>query len=840
MSGSDERHTAKTLSLDARFPDTWALSGEHEVAPSSVVSLPPRYRDVARIAGGAFGEVRRVLDTALERTVAMKILHPEVASNARIAARFVAEMKLTAGLSHPGIVAVHDCGLLDDGRAWFTMREVRGRTLREVIEETHATMRRAGSGDHANGAALRRLVSAFVRACEAVAYAHRRGVVHRDLKPDNIMVGELGEVLVMDWGLGRYVGQADAPADSRDVDRGSAQLTQHGDVLGTPAYMPPEQALGQRDLHGPPSDVYALGAILYHVLAGRPPYAGSAKAVLEQVIAGPPDPLVLTHARVPEALVAACARAMDRSMDARHPDAEALAREVTAWLDGVARRERALALTERANALTPKLAALRSRAAAIRAEVAAAMDVVKPFDPVAKKRPVWALEDEAAKLDVEAALCEADQMETLHGALTVDPDLPEAHEALGEGYLAKLTAAERRGDRIEAARAEAQLRAHDRGRFTSILRGDGAVTLVTDPPGAEVWAARYVLRDQRLVPEPMGRLGITPLHALPLPHGSYRFTVRASGRIEVTIPLFIERGSHADGAAPGDRDPYPILLPAEEGWDPDDVYVPAGYAWIGGEAGAAETLPLRRIWVDAFALRRFPVTNEEYLSFLDDLVSQGREEEALAACPRPAAAMPASPGERVYGRDAQGRFTLRAAAGDASERVWQPDWPVVLVDAFAAEAYAHWRSRGAEMRYRLPSEIEREKAARGADGRRYPWGDAFDATFACVLDSHEGPPSRASIMAYPGDESPYGVRGLAGNVRDFCEDAWTREGPEIAGDRLVRAPVALCEAALVAVRGGAWTSRPALSRAEARFASKPDMRWNTTGIRLARSIGEAR
>src|SRR5690349_13667053 len=287
-----ESHPERTVTVAAPSP----MLAPSEIAspgPSSVApTLPPRYRDLGRIASGGFGEVRRVFDTALDRMVAMKILHADVAARPKVAARFLSEVKLTAGLAHPGIVAVHDWGRLDDGRLWYTMREVRGRTLGEVIDDVHEAADDAGFHETPSGWTFRRLVDAFGRVCQAVAYAHRRGVVHRDLKPDNIMVGELGDVLVMDWGLGRRVSdvsditdiaEPSAVVDSVAPDAGAEGLTHHGDVLGTPSYMPPEQALGQLELHGPPSDVYALGAILYHLLAGRPPYKGTALWVLAQV-----------------------------------------------------------------------------------------------------------------------------------------------------------------------------------------------------------------------------------------------------------------------------------------------------------------------------------------------------------------------------------------------------------------------------------------------------------------------------------------------------------------------------------------------------------------------------
>src|SRR5262249_7401155 len=144
-------------------------------------------------------------------------------------------------------------------------------------------------------------------------------------------------------------------------------------------------------------------------------------------------------------------------------------------------------------------------------------------------------------------------------------------------------------------------------------------------------------RDRRLVPVDLGLLWTTPLHAVPLQQGSYRLRLRAAantGLAEVVYPVLIARGEHWDGCAPGERDPYPIVLPREDELGPDDCYVPAGYAWIGGDPEASDSLPRRRVWIDAFVMRRFPVTNAGYLAFLNDLWARGRVEEALAACPR--------------------------------------------------------------------------------------------------------------------------------------------------------------------------------------------------------------
>ncbi|WP_437607317.1 bifunctional serine/threonine-protein kinase/formylglycine-generating enzyme family protein [Sorangium sp. So ce834] len=856
----EDLHRTKTMqnvraaSRVARTPTAVAdetLAQDAAEAAGSGVVMPPRYRDLGVIGSGGFGDVRRVHDLVLDRVVAMKILRRDVGDAERVRARFLEEAKLTAGLQHPGIVAVHDGGRLDDGRLWYTMPEVRGRTLREIIDEAHAAPTPSGHREAGAGWTFRRMIDAFARACQAVAYAHRQGVVHRDLKPANVMVGELGEVLVMDWGIGRRIARAapppsldpleaqppsSAPSSPAPASRPAPELTLDGDVLGTPAYMPPEQARGDHKRHGPASDVYALGAILYHALAGRPPYEGTVLSVLGQVLSEPPTPVV-EAARgkpVPLELAAICERAMRRPIEERYPDAESLAREVLAWLDGERRREQALAVVAEARAMEPEIAGLRAEAARLRSEAQSLLAEARSFDPAARKQPGWALEDDAARLEVAAVLRETEWRETLRGALTVDPDLPEAHAMLSDHYRDRLIEAERARRDEDAVRFEAQLRAHDRGRHASLLRGEGALTIVTEPPGAAVLLERNALRQRRLVPEAVKELGRTPLRGVPLQRGSYRLRIRAPGRAEVRYPVLIERGAHWDGCAPGEREPTPIHLPAEGELGPDDVYVPAGWCWLGGDPDASDSLPAARIWVDAFILRRFPVTNAEYLAFLNDLVASGREDEAFAACPRGQAGIHENADARLHFRRTEGgRFLL------GEDELGYPsaaDMPVALIDWHAASAYASWLSARTGSPWRLPNELEREKAARGVDGRACPWGDFLDASFACVIESYEQKPRRASVDSYPDDESPYGARGLAGNTRDWCLNGWWRTGPPVDGGRLrIEEPPAGSAADYRAVRGGAWSSPIDLARSAVRFGAPPGTRRLTVGVRVARS-----
>ena len=815
--------------------DTTGAEGRSRVVSSDLPGASEeKYRELQRIGSGGMGEVWRVWDRDLDRTVVKKVVRPGLSEEA--VRRFLTEARVTARLQHPGILPVHELALMPDGRPFYTMREVCGRTLKEVIQEVHTASSGAAWRPGPSGWSLRRLVESFQRACEAVGYAHSVRVIHRDIKPDNVMLGPFGEVLIADWGLAKLL---DPEEGTESTLPGLGPLrgtpgTRQGAVLGTPAYMPPEQALGDLERLGPQSDVYALGAVLYHILAGAPPFTGRSAPVLAQVVVGsfPPPSEAGRGGQVPRGLEAVCLKAMSRDSRHRHHNAAELAEEIGAWLDGAQRRERALEYVLRARVVRGEAVALRESAGSARIEADSLLDRIRPHDPDELKQPGWLKQDQAAELEQQASLKDLEYAQALRSSLNHLPELPEAHALLAAYYLDKHRKAEAARDDLEAARCEILLRDHDRGHHAGYLKGDGALSLVTHPPGAEVQLSRYVSKGRRLVAEPVEALGRTPLNAVTLPMGSYLMTITARGRAKVQYPVLIEREQVWNGASPGESDPFPVYLPAADELGPEDVYVPAGWFWSGGDPGAPESLARRKLWTDAFIMKRVPVTNRVFVAFLDDLVADGKEEQALAFAPRERSGGAGEPGPVIYGRDRRGRFVLTS---DSEGREWEPDWPVMMVDWQAAVAWCRWLSDLTGLSWRLPAELEWEKAARGADGRFFPWGDNLDPSWCCMRDSRGGPAQPASVESFPVDVSPYGIRGLGGGVADWCLEQYQERGPATPSGRVIRSS-ADDPATYRVFRGGSWLSAGISCRAANRDKATATALSRAVGFRPMRSL----
>jgi serine/threonine-protein kinase len=312
-------------------------SGPGPVGTLVQTTSPPhlRFRVLRPHAKGGLGEVFVAEDQELHRQVALKEIQSFHADNPDSRARFLLEAEITGGLEHPGIVSVYGLGHYPDGRPFYAMRFIKGDSLDEAIDRFHKADGPTRDVRERN-LAFRELLGRFVDVCQAVAYAHARGVLHRDLKPGNVMLGRYGETLVVDWGLAKPMGQAapDTPEGPLTPASGSGSApTEMGRAIGTPGYMSPEQAAGRLDVLGPVSDVYSLGATLYHLLTDRPPFEGKdAGAVLQRVGQGNYQPPRAIKPQVPAALEAVCLRAMGQRPEERYATPAALAQDVERWL----------------------------------------------------------------------------------------------------------------------------------------------------------------------------------------------------------------------------------------------------------------------------------------------------------------------------------------------------------------------------------------------------------------------------------------------------------------------------------------------------------------------------
>jgi serine/threonine protein kinase len=325
--------------------------GQPPVAPtlplSAVTSSGTRFRILRPWAKGGLGKVSVAQDEELHREVALKEIQYEHAKNKHSRDRFLLEAEVTGKLEHPGIVPVYGLGHYGDGRPFYAMRFIHGHNLEEAIKRFHKgeTQNTTDKSRHPmydpgqRSVTFRELVGRFIDVCNAVAFAHSRGVLHRDLKPGNIMLGEYGETLVVDWGFAKVQGKKDEAASPSDeallkIQSGSGSApTRMGAVFGTPEFMSPEQAEGRLDLLGTASDVYSLGATLYAILTGVAPFTDrDATIVLAKVRKGEfPRPRQI-KSEVPPALEAICLKAMDLKPADRYTTPIALADDLEHWL----------------------------------------------------------------------------------------------------------------------------------------------------------------------------------------------------------------------------------------------------------------------------------------------------------------------------------------------------------------------------------------------------------------------------------------------------------------------------------------------------------------------------
>jgi serine/threonine protein kinase/formylglycine-generating enzyme required for sulfatase activity len=901
------RSTRETTSpLEQRIARARGREVTGDGAPSDKVEEKYEYRGI--IGHGGMGKVILVKDRDLRRNVAMKLMRSGAASRPEFVARFLEEAQVTGQLEHPNIVPIHEVGLDDRDRVFFTMKHVKGVTLAEVFYKLAE-----GDEETVRHYTLVRLLSIIQQLANALSFAHARGVIHRDLKPDNVMLGEFGEVLMMDWGIAKLVGGERAPDSSVDsmptasgelthtvasVRSHSGVRTRVGSTLGTPGYMSPEQARGENASLDGRTDVFSLGAIMYHMLTGTPPYD---QHTIEECLAAtsqglPVEPPAVRLRRVaskhelaiPREVTAITMKALSPDIAERYQSAEALAADIQRFLEGRSvlacpdtlaqrtvkwvKRNRMLVgasaailcavlvvgfgvsayahysvidrFTREAQGTLLSARSQRESALVQLSPNGAAPAGADPYAEQAAQRAAERIEDAYAKQLASAA-------ESYLRVLNLAPSDAGARAALAETYFELWGTALRRNQPAlmdEYARNVARY-AGDvayAARYRAAIDGDGRLALTANVEGAEVFLFRYVEIGKwgRLVPVPyrleerrvdgeglrqttesldaraegwapaarLGddssfghRVGVTPLTLDPLPQGSYLLLVRAPGFEDLRLPVMLPRQKNLSIAADlvGTR-------ARPEGF----TYVPRVGAKVGGPSAGSKWQNHAWKTVEPFYIQTRELTFGEYEEFLEALLDAGRAEDARRHAPRD------------FG------FTYLAIIGgelrphESLTEGWRA-WPVRGVSWLDAQAYIEWRSQRDGLQYRLPSELEWEVAARGADGRTYTWGEAFwpqaarlahGSGYAMAPGAMSAPPSGGTTV----DESPFGVWDLAGSQAEWCQDEF--------GDR----------AGEYAIRGNAWALQPVGLEAAFRTSGPPDYFHATIGFRLAADASGAR
>ncbi|MBW2458766.1 MAG: SUMF1/EgtB/PvdO family nonheme iron enzyme [Deltaproteobacteria bacterium] len=715
-------------------PETAAAFYDELAAVEDIAALPAqvRYAPVGELGRGGMGRVDVVFDRLLGRPVAQKKVLE--AHNDRY---LVSEGQIGAQLEHPSIVPVYDLGADAEGRPFYTMRVVNGRALSHILYDEH--------GDGAAPLGLSKLLGILRQVCLAVDYAHSRGVVHRDLKPDNIVVGAFGEVYVLDWGVA-------CVTDDSDI-RQSERMPGSEAVAGTPGYMAPEQALAE-PVDGR-TDVFALGVILHEIFTGQLPFDDED---LHSVVrrATEPDTLPPPSLSGPRTMIPAPFDALVRSCLRRDPKHRPLtARFIADAIDGYLDAERARSAREKeaaehvreGRAAWSEHERLDDQAVLLRREAEAMLGELEPWQSANDKQPGWDLAERARRLGARAAQLLAQAETAFARALGRVPDHAEARESLATLYYREFEKAEAEGNEDRMAQHLELARSYDDGSLALELADQGSLTIEVVPPAQWAEIARYEPTGPLLCSKSPQRIAL-PAAPLMIDSGSYLITTQCDGE-ELRYPLLIRRAKvHR----------LRIRMP-RQGLIPHGMcHVPAGPYLCTSDRGHQ----LRQAVLPGFALGRFPVTLREYARFLDCL------DDAERHARTPVTAAGGNPLiERRGGEDWV--LTDEAVEGEGRRRIAgrELELPVVGVSWYDAVAYTEWLARETGVAYRLPTAQQWEKGMRGADGRQFPMGDQLDPSFAKLRQSRPEGTQLETVGSFPLDSSPFGVRDLAGGVCDW-------------------------------------------------------------------------
>jgi serine/threonine-protein kinase len=740
---------------------------------------------------GGMGRVIEVQDLRLNRKVAVKSVRMDLPDRNLPGQLLEREAQITGGLEHPNIIPVYDAGREPGVGPYYIMRVQRQPTLQQVLRDL-----KSGDPEAAREYPMGRLLRLFVQVCRAVDFAHVNRIVHCDLKPANILLGDFGEVLVVDWGFAQRMGET-------PPQRG-----------GTPGYMAPEQLDPDPTRLDGRADVFALGAMLYELLSLRKAFPlATFETMLQAIQRGEPPvtlgaaPRTLAPGRVPPELDEICLRCLELKPALRYQTARALADDLETFLEGTKEKERRLLHATELTAQGDDLAASYEEMLLSRPERAAELvelrRAIEPWQDSDAKQELWDALDRNAVLDGLSIRTFQAAVSAYEHALEEVPSHGPARRGLARLFQREAERARERRDSFNRIYFEGLAHQHDDGSLATSLPRDGSIRVECNPPGARV--ALRALVEQRRRLEPTGDLPPqpAPIQLSPVEPGPYLLEMDVPGGAPVRCPVLIRPGVLAR---------VKIELAEARQRTEGEVFIPGGPALLGGHESSLLGPELTEVEVPSFFLSEAPVTFAEYLEFLEALyrAAPERAEELLPA---------ASDGSLYWQWDGSDFIPAQAALWGESA-VELLFLPAVGVTYEGALAYAKWRAKKSGLPYRLPNELEWEKAARGVDGRAYPWGDHFDASFCKMRRSRRGPPLPETSRAFAADVSPYGVRDMAGGVADWV----------VYGDGLVAPP----DPATVITRGGAWTDEAADCHGGARRVYWTSERSERIGFRLAR------
>ncbi len=797
-----------TVSLTDPF-ETSGAGGDAGGCPALLLNSYDRYGKFQSIGQGGVGTVNSCLDPHLGRRVAIKSLNARYRHNKEQRTRFLREARVMSQLEHPNIVPVHELGTRDDGSIYFSMKLIDGITLRDIInglrsenrfiEETYT---------------LTRLLDIFISVCNAIAFAHSRGVLHRDLKPDNILIGSFGEVLVLDWGLAKIFKGEEAEMIDSDInldellDIKHGELTIDGSVSGTPLYMAPEQALGRNSELDERTDEYALGTILYEILSLERPIDGeSVREILELIVEGyyPTPRKMAPNRSIPRELEAICLKAMSKRKRDRYRDIRELVADIERYRHGHTVQARPDSVTTstwkwckrhalfsasisavlitiliglgavfliratRRQALVNLADTRKKNADSLNAQRVA---IFKKLDSLRQARisKVASPEEEELRQKLEDINSQTESMYDIALQL-YGMSLPMSHNTEHQ-RMAYFNIYRNKMEYAALTRNYPKIRellSYSRewlgenfedapqsvqlqlARFTDLAAGRGSLQVLSNTEGLQLTLFEQK-PDERGVYENVNpkEIGSAPVALTQLRPGSYMLEASKPGLPDVLIPFLLE---HAE------KQKLQVVMP--KAIPAGTAYVHAGSFYKGGPF--ARQFKKHKRELPGFFMKKHEVTYEEYLKFWLDPDGSNRSDEDVSR-------IFLVPNDPLRAWDEDGQLIP----------VLKPYFPIVGISQTSAERYCRWLTAKAGRIYRLPSAEEWEKAARGPDGREFAWGNKYDKSFALSFENEE---AHAAVTywappgSFPLDRSVYDIYDLAGNVREWTKSRFSEDSP---------------------------------------------------------------